>query len=201
MVRIKICGLRTVEDALFCAQMGADAVGFVFAESARRVEMEAARCMAAALPPFVQRIGVFVDAEKEWVERAANCIGLSALQFHGHEDADYCRSFTLPVIKAVRVRNKADLEGLKDHPAAAVLLDTYDPLQAGGTGRAFDWSLAAGWLGKPVVLAGGLHAGNVAEAVKQVRPYAVDVSSGVESNGNKDQAKIQAFIAAVRRCA
>lgn len=201
MTRIKICGIRTVEDALFCVEAGADAIGLVFADSPRRVEPDMARRISEALPPFINRIGVFVNVDRDVVERIARYCGLTALQFHGSEDAHYCRSFALPVVKAIRVRSASDLMGLENFPAAAVLLDAYHPNMAGGTGQAFDWSLAEKGVGKPVVLAGGLHAGNVAEAVRRVHPYAVDVSSGVETNGAKDRKKIRAFIEAVRRCA
>ncbi|MFW0861586.1 MAG: phosphoribosylanthranilate isomerase [Dethiobacter sp.] len=200
MTRIKICGIVSVEDALCCVRAGADALGFVFAKSPRRVELTLAREITASLPPFIQRVGVFVNEERTQVEHIASFTGLTALQFHGQEEADYCNSFSLPVIKAVAVKSAADLAGLDDFPAAAILLDTYDPQLAGGTGRAFNWAIVESGLKKPVVLAGGLHAGNVQNAIRQIKPYAVDVSSGVETNGKKDKEKIQAFIATVRRC-
>ena len=200
MTRIKICGITRVDEAHCCLQAGADAVGLVFAQSPRRVEPALAREITASLPPFIQRVGVFVNAEKALVEQIASYAGLTALQFHGQEGADYCGSFSLPVIKAVAVKSGIDLAGLDDFPAAAILFDAYDPLLAGGTGRTFNWKLVESRRKKPVVLAGGLHAGNVQSAILQLKPYAVDVSSGVETNGKKDKAKIQAFIAAVRRC-
>lgn len=200
MTRVKICGISSVAEALCCAQAGADAVGLVFAQSPRRVELALARKITASLPPFIQRVGVFVNAEKTLVEQIASYVGLTALQFHGQEAADYCASFSLPVIKAVAVNSATDLAWFDEFPAAAILLDTYDPLLAGGTGRTFNWELVESGLKKPVVLAGGLHAGNVQTAIKQVKPYAVDVSSGVETNGKKDKEKIKLFIASVRRC-
>lgn len=200
MTRVKICGISSVDEALCCAQAGADAVGLVFAQSPRRVEPALARKITASLPPFIQRVGVFVNAEKTLVEQIASYVGLTALQFHGQEAADYCASFSLPVIKAVAVNSATDLAGFDEFPAAAILLDTYDPLLAGGTGRTFNWELVESGLKKPVVLAGGLHAGNVQSAIKQVKPYAVDISSGVETNGKKDKEKIKVFIASVRRC-
>lgn len=201
MTRIKICGIQTVEDALFCMEAGADAVGLVFAQSPRKVDLDTARRISDALPPFVSRIGVFVDVESNVVEHIARYCGLTALQFHGDESAAYCRSFSLPVLKAIRVRSAADLMGIDDFPAAAFVLDAYHPQLAGGTGAVFDWSLAQTAMPRPVVLAGGLNAENVNEAVSRVQPYAVDVSSGVETNGGKDRQKIKAFIKAVRRCA
>jgi len=200
MTRVKICGISSVDEALCCAQAGADAVGLVFAQSPRRVEPALARKITASLPPFIQRVGVFVNAEKTLVEQIASYVGLTALQFHGQEAADYCASFSLPVIKAVAVNSATDLAGFDEFPAAAILLDTYDPLLAGGTGRTFNWELVESGLKKPVVLAGGLHAGNVQSAIKHLKPYAVDISSGVETNGKKDKEKIKVFIASVRRC-
>jgi phosphoribosylanthranilate isomerase len=199
-VKIKICGIKNKEDALFAAAAGADAVGLVFAKSSRRVEVAQAQAITAVLPPFVSRVGVFVDEERETVESIARACRLTALQFHGREEAGYCRGFALPVLKAVRVRTREDLRGFDRFPAAAFILDTYDPHLAGGTGRVFDWSLLAGRPDVPVILAGGLSESNVAEAVRLVRPYAVDVSGGVETNGKKDRVKMAAFIAAVRRC-
>ncbi len=200
MTKIKICGIVSLEEALYCEQAGADALGFVFAPSPRRVEPALVRQITGLLPPFIQRVGVFVNAERRLVEQIAAYAGLTALQFHGQEGADYCSNFSLPVIKAVAVKSAADLTGLDDFPAAAILLDTYDPLLPGGTGRPFDWALAERRPKKPMVLAGGLNPGNVQSAIKQLKPYAVDVSSGVETNGKKDKKKIESFIAAVRRC-
>jgi phosphoribosylanthranilate isomerase len=201
MTRIKICGIRTVNDAIFCAEVGADGVGLVFADSSRQVDPVLARQISAALPPFVMRIGVFVDTEKDVVERISRYCGLTALQFHGSEDPDYCRSFSLPVLKAVRVCSENDLKGLDSFSVSAFVLDTYHPQLAGGTGQTFDWSLVEkSWI-TPVILAGGLDVNNVTEAVLRVRPYAVDVSSGVETEGVKDKNKIKAFVEAVRRCA
>jgi phosphoribosylanthranilate isomerase len=201
MIRIKICGLRNVEDALYCTEAGADAIGLVFAESPRQVDLNTARRICESLPPFVSKVGVFVDANKDVVERVAHYCGLTTLQFHGSENASYCRSFALPVIKAIKVKSRNDLQRLEHFPASAFLLDTFHPKLAGGTGKPFDWSMAEKPLPKPIVLAGGLNAGNVAEALICVPAYAVDVSSGVESNGVKDRVKIKAFINAVRRCA
>lgn len=198
-VRVKICGLKDVETALFAANAGADAIGLIFAAGPRRVELERARAICAALPPFVGRVGVFVNETQEIVRQTAAACGLTALQFHGDEDAGYCRGFTLPVLKAVRVGPGTELVALDRFPAAGFVLDTDDPLLAGGTGRIFPWEMAAERPDLPVILAGGLTPENVARAVCQVRPYAVDVSSGVETNGKKDLNKIKRFLEAVRR--
>ncbi|EEG78493.1 phosphoribosylanthranilate isomerase [Dethiobacter alkaliphilus] len=201
MTRIKICGIKNVADALYCAEAGADAVGLVFAHSPRQIDVATAQKICAALPPFISRIGVFVDTDIESVERISQTCGLTALQFHGNEDEQYCQSFTLPVLKAIRVKQAEDLNGLAGHPASAVVLDTFHPTLAGGTGEPFDWNLAQTALPKPVILAGGLTPQNVQAAIGKLKPYAVDVSSGVETNGAKDRDKIKAFIDQVRRCA
>lgn len=200
-VRVKICGLKDVETTLFAATAGADAVGVVFAAGPRRIEIAKARTICAALPPFVSRVGIFVNETRETVREIAAACGLTALQFHGQEDADYCRCFTLPVLKAVRVCSGTDLASLARFPAAGFVLDSYDPLLAGGTGRTFPWELVSKRPEVPVILAGGLTPENVAQAICQVRPYGVDVSSGVETGGEKDLIKIKSFIEAVRRCA
>lgn len=198
--KVKICGLMDAETALFAAHAGADAVGFIFADGPRRVEVEKVRAICAALPPFVGRVGVFVNEARDTVRETAAACGLTVLQFHGDEDAGYCRGFALPVLKAVRMRPGTDLAVLARFPAAGFVLDSYDPLQAGGTGRTFSWELAAERPEVPVILAGGLTADNVTRAICQLRPYGVDVSSGVETGGRKDLNKIKSFIEAVRRC-
>ena len=199
-VKVKICGLIDVETALFAAYAGADAVGFVFADGPRRIEVEKARVIGAALPPFVARVGVFVNEAQDSVRKTAAACGLTALQLHGDEDADYCRGFTLPVLKAIRMRPGIDLALLARFPAAGFVLDSFNPGQAGGTGRTFPWELSVKRPEVPVILAGGLTAENIAQAICLVRPYAVDVSSGVETGGRKDLDKIRKFIAAARRC-
>lgn len=199
-VRVKICGLKDAKTALLAAGAGADAVGIVFASGPRRVEVETARAICAALPPFILRVGVFVNEEQRTVRETASACGLTALQFHGDEDADYCRAFSLPVLKAVRLRPGTNLAELARFPAAGFVLDSYDPSLAGGTGRTFPWELVAERPEVPVILAGGLTPVNVARAIYQVRPYAVDVSSGVETGGKKDIRKIIKFIEEVRRC-
>ncbi len=200
MTRVKICGIWEPDAARAAAEAGADAVGFVFAPSRRRVTVEQAAALAAILPPFVARVGVFVDETRERILEAVAACGLSAVQLHGDEPPELCRALPVPVIKAVRVADARSLEALGRYRVSAFLLDAYAPGSPGGTGRTFDWDLAAG-LGREhrIILSGGLNAANVTDALARVRPYGVDVSSGVETDGRKDPAKIRAFVEAVRR--
>ena len=192
-----------MEDALCAARHGADAVGLVFHPASRRaVGAEAAAEIARALPPFVTAVALFVDPEPEAVEAVLARVPVGLLQFHGGEPPELCRRFGLPYLKAVPMGAGADpREYARRYPdAAGLLLDSHGGGRTGGSGEAFDWGRVPGDLGRPVVLAGGLHAGNVAEAVRRVRPWAVDVSSGVESApGVKDPARIEAFMQEVRR--
>jgi phosphoribosylanthranilate isomerase len=201
-VRVKICGITRVEDALAAAAAGADAIGLVFyAKSPRAVGIEQARTIIAALPPFVTTVGLFVDIECDELQRILASVPLDLLQFHGDESPEQCESINRPYIKALRVKAGDDIAAqVNRYPGAkGILLDTYVEGVPGGTGEAFDWSLVPEGLSKPVILAGGLHADNVASAVARVRPYAVDVSGGVEANkGIKDAEKIAAFIRAAR---
>lgn len=198
MTKVKICGITSAEEALAAAEAGADAVGLVFAPGRRRLTPSEARVITAVLPPFVARVGVFADEKRETVKKIARICGLTALQFHGDESAQNCRGYGLPLLKALRVRNSSDLTGIADFPAAAYVLDSYDPALLGGSGKTFDWSLIPDNLVKPVILAGGLNSENVRSAILLVRPYAVDVSSGVEVNGKKDKKKMLEFINAVK---
>lgn len=200
-VRIKICGITRVEDALAAAEAGADAIGMVFyARSPRAVSVQQARAIVAALPPFVTSVGLFVDASRCELGEILDAVPLDMLQFHGDERAADCEGYHKPYLKALRVKAGDDIAAqAAQYPrAAGILLDTYVEGVPGGTGAAFDWSLIPETLPRPLVLAGGLNADNVAAAIRQVRPYAVDVSGGVEaSKGIKDAEKIRAFI---RRC-
>lgn len=202
-VRVKICGITRVEDALHCARAGADAIGLVFyAPSPRNVDIEQARRILAALPPFVTSVGLFVDAEPEWVEAVCAAVPLDLLQFHGNETASDCERYDRPYIKAVRVRQRADIELACQTYASArgILVDAYVEGVAGGTGQVFDWSLATGKFGKEIILAGGLNPANVASAIQQVQPWAVDVSGGVEAaKGIKDADRITHFMQEVHR--
>jgi phosphoribosylanthranilate isomerase len=204
--RIKICGLRAVDDALAAATAGADAVGLIFyAASPRAVAMPAALAIRAALPPFVSTVALFVNAPRTEVERVLAALKPALLQFHGDEDAAYCASFGAPYLKALRVAagaRPADLLQFEARfPAAnGLLLDSLHPGQYGGTGQAFDWQLIPPEMRGRIVLSGGLTPHNVAAAVRGLRPWAVDVSSGVEAGkGIKDHAKIAQFINEVRR--
>ncbi len=200
--RIKICGMTRSEDALAAAQLGAHAIGLVFyAGSPRAVTPQQAREIIAALPPFVVPVGLFVNADADVVRNTIAAVPVQMLQFHGDETPQYCAGFGLPYLRAVRVKPGVDLlqYARNFHTARGLLLDAYVEGVQGGTGVSFDWSLIPRDLPAPVVLSGGLHAENVTEAVRRVRPWAVDVSSGVESaKGIKDVQKMAAFITGVR---
>jgi len=201
-VKVKICGITSLADARMAAEAGADALGFVFYEpSPRYISVEAASVIIGQLPPFPVKVGVFVNAPQDLVLRAMSRCGLGLLQFHGDEPPDYCLQFGLMSMKAFRIRSADSLQPLADYPTEAWLLDACAQDKPGGTGQTFNWDLAleAGKLGRPVFLAGGLTTENVAEAVRRARPYAVDVSTGVEAApGRKDPAKLRAFIEAAK---
>lgn len=202
MVRVKICGITRVEDALACARLGADAIGLVFyAPSPRHVSVAQARAIMAALPPFITTVGLFVDAPPAEVQGMLAQLPLDMLQFHGDETPEYCRVFGRPYLKALRVKPGSDLVQYASAFAEAkgLLLDAHVEGIVGGTGQAFDWSLIPAHLPLPVVLSGGLSPANVTAAIGRVRPAAVDVSSGVEAaKGIKDADKIAAFMQGVR---
>ncbi len=202
VVRSKICGITRVEDALAAVAAGADAIGLVFyAKSPRAVSMEQACQIVAALPPFVTSVGLFVDIERAELQRILAAVPLDLLQFHGDENLVQCEGYSRPYIKALRIKPGDDIAAMMaDYPSASgILLDTYVEGVPGGTGLAFDWSLVPAQLPKPVILAGGLTPDNVAAAIARVKPYAVDVSGGVEaSKGIKDADKVRAFIREVR---
>jgi phosphoribosylanthranilate isomerase len=198
-VRVKICGITRLQDLHAACRAGADALGFVFYEkSPRHVTRDAAAALVRELPPFVQSVGLFVNAEPAYVEAVLQAVPLDLLQFHGDETPAECARFGRPYIKAVRVNQDTDLlKYAADFDAArGLLLDAYVPGIPGGTGERFDWRLIPANMPKPIVLSGGLQPGNVTKAVQQVRPWAVDVSSGVEaSKGIKDPHKTAQFIA------
>ncbi len=199
--RIKICGITRIEDALAAAQAGADAIGLVFdPKSSRCVDVKQAAAIARALPPYITVVGLFVDAAAQSVHDVMNRVHLDLLQFHGAETPEYCRAYSKPYVKAIRMTPEIDLhaEERRYAEAAGLLLDSFSPAASGGTGQVFDWNSVPHGLKKPVILAGGLTPENVTEAIERVRPYAVDVSSGVEqSKGIKDVKKISAFVKAV----
>ncbi len=200
--RIKICGITRIEDGLAAARAGADAIGLVFyGKSPRNVGLDQARAIADALPPFVTTVALFVDPSVAEVQTVIEAVQPDLLQFHGNESPEFCRGFKRPYLKAVRVKPGLDLlqYSARFAEARGLLLDAYVEGEAGGTGQRFDWDLIPHDLPKPVVLAGGLEPGNVAEAVRAVRPWAVDVSSGVEAGkGIKDAARIAAFVNKVK---
>ncbi|UCH53660.1 MAG: phosphoribosylanthranilate isomerase [Pseudomonadota bacterium] len=201
--RVKICGVTRIEDALAAARAGADAIGLVFVEkSPRHVSLDLAAAIRRELPPFVSVVGLFVNATAAAVTDVLGRVALDLLQFHGAEAPDFCRQFHRPYIKAIAMREEVNLHAAaRDYAdAAGLLLDTHSADVAGGSGSSFDWARVPHNLERPIVLAGGLTPHNVAQAVRMVRPYAVDVSSGVEqTKGIKDAGKISAFIEAVNQ--
>lgn len=201
-VKVKICGVTNFADALAAVDAGADALGFMFyAPSPRCVTHERASEIIRELPPFVAKVGVFVNPTENEVRQAITECALDTLQFHGEEPPELCRRFGLKVIKAFRIRDAESLRATAAYPAEAWLLDSYVAGQLGGTGALFNWDLAteAARAHRSVILAGGLTPENAAEAVRKVRPYGLDVSSGVESApGKKDAVKVRAFITAAK---
>jgi phosphoribosylanthranilate isomerase len=206
MTRVKICGITNLKDALFAAEAGADALGFIFyAQSPRYIMTDRAREIILRLPPFVAKVGVFVNEELDRVREIMTYCHLDYAQLHGDEPPEQVAALAPRAIKAARVRSATDVERLRAYQAAAYLLDTYHPTKHGGTGEVFDWELAveAKSHGVPtelaLILAGGLTPDNVADAIQRVHPYAVDVSSGVEAApGIKDYQKVWRFIMAAK---
>jgi len=202
IVRSKICGITRAADALVAAEAGADAIGLVFySKSPRAVSIAQAREIIAALPPFVTTVGLFVNASRCEINETLDAVALDVLQFHGDEMPADCEGFHRPWYKALRVRAGNDIraEAARYAGASAVLLDTFVDGVPGGTGEMFDWSLVPADLPKPLILAGGLTPQNVQQAIERVRPFAVDVSGGVElSKGVKDAARVREFIGQVR---
>ena len=202
-VRIKFCGITRGEDAQAAASLGADAIGFVFyAPSPRAITLAAAAAIARDLPPFLTKVGLFVNAAEHEVEAACDTVGLDVVQYHGDETPADCARAPRPWIKAIRVRPELDLaaECARYADASAWLFDSYDERLYGGSGRPFDWRLLPGTHRRPIVLAGGLDADNVALAIRRTAPYAVDVSGGIEAaKGIKDHDKMRKFIAEVKR--
>ena len=201
-IRVKICGITRLEDALAAVAAGADAIGFVFyGPSPRHIAVEQAAHIAALLPPLVSTVGLFVNPTVAEVEAVLQQVPLALLQFHGDEDEAFCRQFSRPWIKALAMKPGLDIQtAMAAFPGAnGLLLDAWHPDLKGGTGATFEWSQFPQDADRPLILAGGLTPVNVAEAIRQTRPYAVDVSGGVErSRGIKDAALIQAFMAGVR---
>lgn len=203
MVRVKICGITSREDAWAAVEAGADALGFIFAEGTPRyIHPPAAAVIVGEMPPFVTTVGVFVHRPPDEIERIVGVSGVGLAQLHGHESPDLCSQLRTPFIKAIRVQSTTDLEVVAHYPRArAFLLDAYVADQPGGTGRTFPWEIAAEAARRTrVILSGGLRPDNIARAVAQVRPYAVDVCSGVEASpGRKDHQKVREFIEQLRK--
>ena len=203
-VRIKFCGITRAEDAQVAVKLGADALGFVFyAPSPRCVEVAQAAAIARELPPFVSKVGLFVNAAAEEVENICRAVGLDVVQYHGDESPEHCAHAPRPWIKAIRVRPELDIvaECRRYAQASAWLFDTYDDKLYGGSGKAFDWALLPQQHRRPIILAGGLTPDNVGQAIRSTAPYAVDVSGGIEAaKGIKDHDKMRKFIAEVQRC-
>lgn len=201
--RVKICGIIRPEDAIAAADAGADALGFVFYErSPRYIDTTVANNIINKLPPFINKVALFVNPKSDFVSRVTNELNIDTLQFHGDEDEVFCASFGKPYLKAVRVQGASDINDAADtyHSACGLLVDAYDSAQYGGTGQTFNW----GWVPKscalPIIVAGGLNVSNVGSAIDKTKPYAVDVSSGVEKGkGVKDHALIKQFMNEVKR--
>jgi len=202
MALVKICGITNLDDALFASEAGADALGFVFyKKSPRHIEPEKARDIIKRLPPFVTTVGVFADQTEAEIKGIISETDIDIVQLHGEEPPEFCEGLNKRVIKAIRVRGMENLTEVKRYKACALLLDTYDRNLKGGTGKIFNWEIAReAKVFNKIIIAGGLTPDNVADAIKVVQPYAVDVSSGVEKQkGLKDHLKVKAFIYKVKR--
>lgn len=195
MVHVKICGIQTFADAWGAIRAGADALGFVFAPSKRKVDAEQVRSIIRDLPPFVCTVGVFVNEKTERITQIVKYTGLTHVQLHGDEKPEDCDQMVVPCFKTIKVQSRGDMKNMGRYQTRAIVLDSFVKGMDGGTGRAFDW----GWVKgvhrrKPLILAGGLDAENVQQAIETVRPAAVDVSSGVETGGRKDPEKMSTFV-------
>lgn len=199
-MKVKICGIMDQKTALTAVEYGADALGFIFADSKRKVSKETVREIVAQIPESIMKVGVFVNEAKEEIEQIASYAGLTHIQLHGEEPADFCASLPYPVIKAFSIESKTDIEQAGQFACDYILLDGPKGKYRGGNGLTFNWRYGehAQSLDKKVILAGGLSEDNVLEAVYQVKPFMVDVSSGVETNGKKDFKKIKRFIDMVK---
>lgn len=195
MVRVKICGITNLEDAISAVELGVDALGFVFAPSPRQIILDKAKEIIKKLPPWITTVGVFVDEKPEWIMRVVSQCKLDWVQLHGEESPEYCRDLDIKIIKTI----KTDIDKIPEYDVSGILLDI-----SRGTGKVYDWDLAieAKKYGKPIILSGGLTPENVGEAVRKVSPYGVDVSSGVESeHGKKDYKKLKKFVEVIlSRC-
>ena len=201
MVRIKICGITNIEDALLSVDLGANALGFVFYEGSKRyIKPDNAQSIISKLPPFVTTVGVFVNQKLEEIKKIKEKAGFDDIQLHGDESPDFCMKLEGKIIKAIRVKDSINPEEIESYPTQAILIDNYSTEAYGGTGETFRWEILKGFdTSKKIILSGGLTPENVAQAIRIVNPYAVDVSSGVEENpGKKNPDKLKRFIQAVR---
>jgi phosphoribosylanthranilate isomerase len=199
-VKVKICGIKDIETAQFAVESGADAIGFVFAESKRKIPLDEAKRITAILPQQILKIGVFVNETKEVIERTFEEVGLTHLQLHGDESPEFCKSIRYPVIKAIRVMSEEDIKNINQYECDYFLFDSPHGKYRGGNGTTFDWNLVQDRdiQNEKLILAGGLTIENVTDALKLVNPVMVDVSSGVETDGIKDFSKIKQFIQKVK---
>lgn len=195
MTKVKVCGIRRQKEAQWALEAGADAIGFVFADSKRKIDVEAAARISASLPPRILKFGVFVNESEERLEEIFKRVNLDYVQLHGDESEQFCEAINIPFVKAISVKEKEDLEGIEHFGGEMILLDSGKGPYRGGNGTTFNWDYAVSVeLSQDLILAGGLNPDNVREAIKKVRPYMVDVSSGVETDGKKDRVKIESFI-------
>ncbi len=202
MVRIKICGITNIEDALLSVDLGANALGFVFYEGSKRyIKPENAQSIISKLPPFVTTVGVFVNQKLEEIKKIKEKAGFDAFQLHGDEPPDFCMKLEGKIIKAIRVKDSIDPRVIESYPTQAILIDNYSTEAYGGTGETFRWEILKGFdTSKKIILSGGLTPENVAQAIRIVNPYAVDVSSGVEdSPGKKNPDRLKRFIKAAKK--
>ncbi|MDT9024480.1 MULTISPECIES: phosphoribosylanthranilate isomerase [Rossellomorea] len=195
MTRVKVCGIRRQEEAQWALEAGADAIGFVFADSKRKIDVESAALISASLPSNVLKIGVFVNEAKDKMEEISRTVNLDYLQLHGDESVQFCDSLNLPFIKAVSIKEKEDLDGIEHFGGEMILVDSGNGPYRGGNGTTFNWDYVHSLnIPQHLILAGGLNLDNIRQAITKVRPYMVDVSSGVETDGKKDRRKIESFI-------
>jgi len=204
MIRVKICGITNKKDALLAIEVGADAIGFIFAESPRQITPAKAKAIIRTLPPLIKTVGVFVNEEPARIKEIKSFCGLDLIQLHGDESPEICRDLMPHSIKAFRIQNERDLKNIERYQGAvrAVLLDTFQKGKAGGTGKTFDWSLAvkAKETGLPIILSGGLGPENIQEAISTVKPYAVDVNSGIEKRpGKKDPVLMKQLMEKIKK--
>jgi len=201
--RVKICGITQTSDAIAAVNAGADALGFVFYEpSPRCVSTDKAKEIINAIPPFINKVALFVNANSDYISSVLEQVNIDTIQFHGDETEAFCRSFNMPYIKAIRVQETTDIQKVSNEfsSASGLLVDAYDSSQYGGTGKSFNWDLLPNTCSLPLILAGGLKADNICQAIQTTNVYAVDVSSGVEeSKGVKDHALIKQFMHEVKR--